>query len=385
MKRIMYPLFKLPIFGLFLLSSHAIAQEALLELPGLEYGNQKSNDSQNLELLSPNEIDNLYNNNTSPTNIPPINDGDSTAPRINPQNPLAAEPSAVPVPITPDVPALDNNASYSSLMNELENEENDNFSGDDEIDINQLWSGKSFMLSPQEVSVFNSALRRYQKSLEEPEIEVVETQEEVETVLPSDATYYPLIAIDSIMYINPSQWSVWINRKKYSPKSLETLPGISVTGVTKNTVSLKWNHHAYPKTENAEAAEQESSFFASNNVQQTTPPVITNPNALSRTEKEQMVKPYIQHIENTAYRVTLSANQALATDDFTLIEGRVVNAKIREIYQFNNTVQQQQGTTTARILEPVSPEKIEEMKTEQDINQLLELYKGSGGNTSSNE
>jgi len=315
------------------------AQEVLLELPG---SSARTSPTEALEILSPNEISDLYKDNSLVEPPPPA---------------LEPVPEQKVKPVIKEPAKQD---SFSKLLQDLESDTADQ--SPDSFDINNLWSRQSVMLLPAEVKTFNAAIRRYLKLKEQPVVIVEETEPEEEVV--EDKTppvgKYPFIALSSIMYVSPNNWAVWINGKRYTPMKTEPLAGITIESLTKNNVRLRWKR-AIPSPQTSRN-------------RNTPEEVITED-----FSKADSASGKIERIDGRTYIITLSPNQAFITQDFEIHEGRVANQRISEIYQEQIAIKHAELNdlnNPSKVEETrLDPIAIQEQKDKEDIAKLLELYR----------
>lgn len=353
------------IFCMSMASSSLLAQQApLLDLPNISNSSQEYiSTNQELELLSPNEILELYDGQV------PSNKSN------NIQDPITADMAEDPI-VVPELPEIPE-TSYSRLVDDLSDDTEDQNSENQKYNINRLWSHQSVMLLPKEVQIFNAALARYVRSLNAPAVEVV-TDEPADTpiaVAPEIQKIYPFIALNSIMYINPDQWTVWINRKRYVPSNMEALEGIKLVSVSKNTVTIHWT--LPPEIDLVEEVKPRNPFVMSGNLEFEEESFEENIDTTEMGEKS--LPANVTELEGGKYAITLSSNQVFISKDLAIHEGRAATARIKSIYQAH-IAQKRKLNDTANITingraQPMNPS---ERKEQQDINQLLELYKKSG-------
>ncbi|GEM_PF-4608463 len=323
------------ILSYFVTYSSAHSQEFLLELPG---SSDRASPAQELEILSPDEISDLY------------------------KQPSAAVPFATPTP-APELqetkvasPPPVKKDSFTELLKDLE--ENDVDQSPDRFDINNIWSRQSTMLLPAEVKTFNAAIRRHLKLKNQPiiEVEPPETQEEQVAETEEAIGRYPFIALSSIIYKGANNWATWINGERYTPKQIAVLDGITVEKVTKNKVNLRWKKH--------QLSADEKQLIE-----------------LSAIEDVSSLPPEIKKVDDQTFIITLSPNQAFITRDFKIHEGRAATERIKQIRLEEIAFKQARSNrlstlndTPQRAPDPVA---IQEGKDKEDIAKLLELYRNT--------
>ena len=322
-------------------TSPAYSQELLLELPS---SSTRTSPTNALKILSPNEISDLYRESPS-SNAP------TAAPNALPQK---TEKTATPVT---------KQDSFSQLIQDLATENLDQ--SPDRFDINTIWSRKSAMLLPAEVKTFNAAIRRHLRLKNQPVIAVEAQDPEAVVAEAVPAGRYPFIALCSIMYAGPDNWAAWVNGKRYTPLKTESLAGITVERVTKDTISMRWRQAATSQT----TTTQDNGY----GIQETVTKV-SGPTADSLPEN-------IEKVDDRTYIITLSSNQAFITQDFEIHEGRVATKRISEIYQQQLALKQAAlddlaGLSRSEAAEP-DPFSIQEEKDKEDIAKLLEIYRNS--------
>ena len=368
----MRSILKVAVLGFSIIISQAVLaqQSPLLELPNMQEPTPKiSSENKELELLSPNEIYDLY-------------DGQTPAAKTKSVEPTIANESIA------EKEAKSIESSYSRLVNELNDDSNEHDDDNQEYNIDKLWTHKSVMLLPNEVKIFNAALGRYAKSLLKPIFEAEVQEEEVEQVAaevvtkPVSKIKYPFISLNSIMYKNPNEWAVWINRKRYFPYNREALDGIKVSSVSKNTATIIWKPVAAETENTANDINLDNSLDGSldegitleyeDDITQSQIDNTLIPSTLPANVKER---------EDGSYAITLSSNQVFISDDFTTHEGHAATTRINNIYQAHLREKRQTADSTAKVTinssAGINTDPVEQ-QAQQDINQLLELYKESG-------
>ncbi len=385
--------------GLLSFACAANAQTEMLEMPRKtsDTNNNKRVQNSGLELLSADEIRTLYKIEESPPNAAIKND----ALGINnaQPNPLGIEP-AMPAPQIGNIPSeiQDTNllATEETLYREPSQMDNavsaeeirqDNFeeelSSDSavpakgDVDINKIWSFKSVMLQPREVRIFNAALSRYQRSVAGL-APVANDEIVIESDLQETFVNYPFITVDSIMYITPTNWAVWINKKRYSPSKTEALVGLKLISVSKNEATVEWT-----KPESSLELNQEIQIdgnFDEAEANLSDDIMVEDSNTVNDLDNGPLPANVMQ-LNNNTYRIRLSPNQAFITDDFSTQEGRVATLKIQEILSRYERKKQAEIAALAKESNVESTDTSsldpEDLKAQQDIDTLLELYQNS--------
>ena len=137
---------------------------------------------------------------------------------------------------------------------------------------------------------------------------------------------YPFITLDSIMYINPNQWTVWINRKRYVPSSTEVLEGIKLASVSKNSATIHWK----PLQTNTQTPKVEIEKPFGEGVKME----FAGYDEEKEEKAEKKTLPAnVKEMQNGSYAITLSTNQAFIPEDFSIYEGRAASKRINSIYQ----------------------------------------------------
>ena len=356
-------------------SSSAIAQQEqplMLELPDEPAIVTKSKPAKdtNLELLSPDELTKLYANEGQTVNEPIAATPEKTV------EPVISE-TAIKTPPTAESEKEDKK-QYDTLQEELENETEDLSPG--RFDINKIWSYQSVMLLPNEVKIFNTAISRYIKSLNavpvtEGNIEEYAPEETAEAGPAPILGDYPIITLDSIMYINKDNWSAWINGTRFTSQKTNELAGLSIDKISKHTIDIHWQ-----KPSEIEVIPEENSLADVEN------PFVVKEEIIE-IENEEPEKPLpdnVKRIDEENYIITLKPGQAFLTDDLEIHEGRVMNARISEIYQEQLSNRDAPASSNvATSTETENPATVSQAKRdEENIAKLLELYKESGIGTS---
>ena len=387
---------------IFAFSSDALGQQQddtpldrLLELPTLENKSAYTpppSPSSDLQLLSPDELQLLYNEEevpVAPTPAPPDDQPpvvDNAAQEMRPAAPDIAVPLPPSATSEPDVMTqnlmqpdeVEEMTEENSALEENENDDsNQNSPPEDDVllvkessnDIDAIWPFGSIMLTPKELGVFDVALKGYEASLHGDELEIfsIEPEPEEEEIVeiieePED---YPFIIVDSILYMNDKNWSAWINRTRFTHMDPSALAGIRVTSVTPQAVTFTFSPKTREDSENQPP--QETGTFSPDFKMQEN----KNPNITQQADGN--------------YRVTLTPNQMYVANTGKIYEGRGMSNELYNAY--NDFLERKRLAEEQKLMASEQP-PVERMMPPEPVSQadrdrrnaqkLMDLYRNSG-------
>ncbi|MCD6035568.1 MAG: hypothetical protein K0R63_1309 [Rickettsiales bacterium] len=316
-----------------------------------------STDTSDVDLLSP--VTPEPSTAEVPDVTPPVIPGQETTPTVIPDV-VPENALANPVTGTPSLPTPPAQAEATSTIGTIQPEQAGNMPSAVNPDGGEVqgpplpgvavvapeetlrWKG-SLMFRPEEISSIEAALHAFiiGVSIEPEQVEVATG---VEESAPAEAVVRPELPsyfVNSIMYLNPSHWSVWVNGQKITNKTKDTIP--SVVSVSGERVTLVWQTRELdiqvPSWRNKLPTFREGMY----------------------SSKEY---PIIYDQEKGEVSVRLRSNQRFVARNLTIEEGKplVQQGSVEEL-QVQETQQGQEQTLSAPASVPSTPRTPKSLET----------------------
>lgn len=196
--------------------------EEILELDRLD---EFSDDSTELTVQG-NDLPEMLPDESLSNSLPVLNDPDDN------MQPLKVPERDVTVPIGDAVESAMLESSLSETAELVEPSELT-------IDARPLAQPKeienipSLMMKPREQQLVQAALQVYLSR----EGQVTQSVDGEEVIIPENASY-AMITLSSLLYVDSTNWGVWINGRKYTPTKREVLENIYLDSVAPDNVSI---------------------------------------------------------------------------------------------------------------------------------------------------